>query len=447
MRNSLMPRAAAACMALFLLAAPLRAAPINTGLEKFAWPLLIVAAPLVIAHEIAVGSDTGARDKADKQARRILEQQPLRRPAEGVHTGSLDLTQALPAMLTDYRLRFVEVDTAGSQWLLEKARDPGRLVDAALAHKHMRLSLGFAGDPACFDWKDKDQDFTALPPVRNRRCLQVRFVDRLDSEAAITLDASGARKRVLRWELRDRHSGARLLSLPFWVGRTSDGALLARPWATRDRFDAFAGLLQVVAQPANRPHPHMLAWLDYPSGRPARAMEQPLPLIAHARLVPPGAPPLSSPRRHTWTEAYEEAYAHGRPVLYRKELLVVPGTNLAMPACIFPNVASCRDSFATAQGLVSVSTSGAEVEVLRRDLEGRLGWRVRVAAATLPEPVAACTRERLRCRFTPTDAGLDGDALVLRGRLTMYEDERPEAAAAARADIELVVPASALPRQ
>lgn len=258
MRSSPLSRAAVACIALLLLATPGRAAPINTGLEKLAWPVVIVAAPLLVAADIVAGSDTGAAYKTEKQARRILAQQALRRPAEGVYTGSLNLTDALPAMLADYRLRFVEVDTAGSQWLLEKARDPRPLIEAALAHKHMRLSLGFAGDPACLAWSGRHQDFTALPPVRARRCLLVRFVDQLDSETAIRLDASGVRKRVLRWELLELRSGARLLALPFRQGQTPGRPLVATPSARHGMFSAFAGLLEVVAQPEKGPHPHLL---------------------------------------------------------------------------------------------------------------------------------------------------------------------------------------------
>ena len=99
-----------------------RAAQVSTGVENILWPAIIVVAPFVMVHDILFGSDSRSRESADREARKLLDAHPVPLPTLGLYTGPLNLRWALFGLLVERQLPFVEVDVAGSKWLLELPR-------------------------------------------------------------------------------------------------------------------------------------------------------------------------------------------------------------------------------------------------------------------------------------------------------------------------------------
>ena len=192
-----------------------RGAPINTGVEQLLWPAVVIASPFLLVHELLFGSDSSAISSADREANEILDAYKEQIPVSGLHTGSVNLY----GMLVESRLPFIEIDIAGSVWLLSLAKAPQPLIYQAQRHKYIRLSLGKQEDPNCLTWQSTIDDWTTGPPVRPGTCILAVFDNELQSNLQLNVDASRVSGRKLRWELIDRVTGKVHLSVPFWKAR------------------------------------------------------------------------------------------------------------------------------------------------------------------------------------------------------------------------------------
>lgn len=420
-------------------AAPVRADPIHTGVEKLLWPIAIVAAPFFAVHTFIFGSDDKSREEAAAEAKRILQSHPGRIPVNGIYTGALPLTHALYGILVESRFPWVEIDTAGSHWLLSQARDPRPLIALAQQHRHIRLSIGEAGHPDCFVWNSMLDDLTDKPAVRPGRCLRVSFIDTLASDAALEVDVSQAAKRRLRWVLKDRASGNVHLAVPFWESQVTGKPIsVSTTYRARHENDVFIRVLRTMAPvgPAGNPDGsvHLLRETDPPFRRYLGS--SPLVQGTMAVLSPDTPPrPVAAPAPDRWEDAYAQAYASGLPVVVNHKLVIDPAGNRFGPACV-QIVMECDYSktFVAGKSLLTVndarsrpasgsSTSGIpgrpmRLYVMSRDLDDRLEWHMTVVLEKLPKLALACEDLRQECGFIVVEAGMRDGSLVVRGRLT-----------------------------
>lgn len=418
--------------------APAHAQGTHTGIENILWPVALVAAPFIAVHTFIFGSDDKSREQAEAEAKRILQAHPGRIPVRGLYMGSLPLEYALFGMLVESRLPFIEIDTIGSNWLLSQAKHPRPLFEMAQRRRHIRLSIGGAGHPDCFEWSSPLDDLSNKPAVRPGRCLRVSFTDTLDSDVALEVDARQVAKRRLQWVLKDRRSGSIHLAVPFWQSQLK-GKPLSVSTVYREPHEnyIFIRVLRTLAPVGPVDNPDGRAHLLWRMKAPARRIDWPQG-VAHPRvtLLAAGAAagPIEAPAGPSWKEAYAEAYASGRPVVVNHHLVVEPRGHRYGPACV-DLVFDCiySSTFVAGDSLVSVKSvpsraeatyarlkvpgHGMQVYVMSRDLDNRLEWYTTVELETVPDVARACADPSRECRFSVSAALVRANSLILRGRV------------------------------
>lgn len=451
-----------ALMIALLLPLQPRAEGISTGVEQLLWPAIIVVAPFAIVHDVIFGSDERSQRTAERDARGIVDAYRTPAAVTGLYVGPVNLQWALFGMLIDRQLPFVEIDTAGSKWLLEQALNPQAMIDKALQHKHIRLELGDDTHPDCFRHKSSNADFTLAPPVRPGTCMLATFTNDLQSDLQLGVDASRVGRRELKWVLSDRASGRTLLTVPFWQPQTK-GQPLYTPITYRQAHED-NGIIRLLKKltPTRQPvtqngRPYVmqhhrdsdsrtdtdLEWGGTVEGR-FRA-----PQVDWAAL----GPPL---KNRSWADAVSVAYSRGKPVVLNDRLLIDPAQDGVFPACANPSGRNCdfAHSSATEIGVVSVNTSSAyahsngdtaplRVQVSARRFTGELIWYFGITRMLFPESAAGCANPVVRCDFSVDQVIVTHDELVLRGKFNFrawqYGSQRPPG------DYELVVSLDRIP--
>lgn len=458
-------------LALLMACTGARAAAINTGVEKLLWPAVIIASPFLIVHELVFGSDEGSMRSAEKDADRILEKTPGSIPVTGLYTGSVDLRWALYGMLVVSRLQFVEINSAGSGWLLSQSTEPEALIPLAEQHPYIRLALGSQGDPACLSWKISNDDWTANPPVRPRTCLLIKFVDELQSDLALSVDTSELRHRELRWDLVDRATGNKRLSLPFWQsqieGKPLNVSAIYRAAHEAQPFSRVIKKLLPTAMPVGQDgRPYSMGWIDNDAiwlselgvGTTSISASFRSPAVDWAAVA-------QDPRNERWLQAYDRAAATGMPVILNNSLLVLPQQDQIRRACIAPSRSGFCDfakNFVSEAGVLTVRDNPAyqdpeflrkpgvpfraqplSVTLMGRKPEGALMWFVDITPAELPDSVRQCNDFSLGCYFYPRQATTVNQEVIIRGVFGARHD--PTSRQLPRDEFELVVPLSQLP--
>lgn len=422
---------------LLVAAASARAAAINTGVEQLIWPVILVGKPFVVVHDLLFGSDHSAQRSAAEAAREILEAQKHTIPAHGLFTGPLDLRSALYGMLVETRLPLVEIDTAGSAWLLSMAKAPQPLIANALKSRFIRISLGPEGDPNCFEWKSSLDDWVQSPPVRPGTCMLLHFTDELQSDLQLEVDASQATRRRLAWTLSDRPSGRVRLSVPFWQSQTKNAPLrVSVVYRAAHETNTFVDLLHKLA-PAHTPTDASgMPWImnrisEDLKGEAKYASMSYFGLVRSPTLD--WAAMAASPPSASWQESYARARTSNKPQIIGT-LLIVPQTDSVGPSCAFAYRRGCEftKSFLSEVGVLSIrhdkayapdpasatNTTSHQMSVIvgARGLDGRKLWGIGIEPASLPASFQACQDLRLGCYFYPDQVALTDDELVVLGR-------------------------------
>lgn len=441
-----------------------RGAQINTGVEELLWPAVIVASPFLVVHKLFHGSDSDAIRSAQSEADQILVAHKENIPVSGLYSGPINLRWALYGMLAESRIPLVEIDAAGSAWLLSLAKQPQALIDMATKHKYIGLSLGDEGHPNCFAWNSTADDFTAGPPVRPGTCVLLTFHNELQSNLYLKVDTSEVSNRKLRWDVIDRETKKVLLSVPFWQSQTKDKPLLVSATyraAHEDyTFVRVIRKLSPVAEPKDR------EGLPYVANR-IRASDN---KISRSEVKGDFRPStlnwqgIEKPRQNErWKDGYKRAITGGKPVIINNKLLVVPQANMIGPACANPLGISCENvkNFVSDTCVLttkhnamyevsnesrsdSSASFGKEmsVDVSCRDFSGNLLWFVRIRPTSLPQSFAFCNDPRLGCYFDPLQAITTKKELVLRGVFTAVGSAEPQPNEEL---FELAVPLTTLP--
>lgn len=439
-----------------------RGAPINTGVEAIFWPAVIIAGPFLLVHDLLFGSDTSARESAEKEATRILKAHEDQIPTNGLYTGSVNLRWALYGMLVESRLPFIEVNTAGSAWLLSMAKMPAPLIAQAEQHKYIRLSLGKRDDPHCLTWANSSYDWTNKPPVRPGTCVLAVFDDDLQSNIQLNVDASRVSSRKLRWELVDRSTGKVLLSVPFWEPQTEGQPVhVSATYRYADEIDIFASVLRKLS-PTLAPQgadgrPFVMNHMDEPRHEPFKGIST---VAGEFRSLELDWSAIPEPRvNETWEEGYQRAVATGQPVIINHTLLVVPKEDMVRSACLAPGWCGSAN-FVSDVGVLSVRHEAAYLEresvrspyhgslthqmyvdVQGRTLNGQLLWFVKIEPTALPQPFQRCMDFKLACYFYPKQATTTNQELVIRG---VFGAQNYQGEPMPKDEYELVVPLSRL---
>jgi hypothetical protein len=430
---------------LLVAAASARAAAINTGVENILWPVIIVGKPFLVVHDLLFGSDHSARESADEAALKILEAQRQPIPTHGLFTGPLDLNLALYGILVEARLPFIEIETAGSAWLLSMAKSPQPLIAKALQSRFIRISLGSEGDPHCFEWKSSAGDWVQSPPVRPGTCMQLHFTDDLRSDRQLQVDASQIGRRRLMWILSDRTSGQVQLSVPFWQPQTKDQPLrVSVAYRAAHETGTFSSLLHKLT-PDHSPTdvngmPLIMNRISYdPKGEAKFASMKYLGLVRSPML---DWTAITASRTDTsWQASYARARATNQPQVIGT-LLIVPQTDSVGSSCAFAYRRGCdfAKSYVSELGVMTVGYSPAykpdrpsttetsghplSVGVAARGFDGQMLWGISITPASLPTPFAACEDQGLSCFFYPDQLALTDQELVVLGRFQMPNQPR-----------------------
>lgn len=440
-----------------------RAAAPDPGIGSLLWPLVIIASPFIVVHDLIYGTDDGARSEADAKANAIFATNDEQIPVKGLYTASLDLTSSIKGMLVESRLPFIEVSTVGSAWLLRQAMNPQPLVAQAQNFPYMRLSLGEKNQPNCFAWASASKEFTAAPPVSPSTCLLVTFTSELQSDLQLDVDTTLVSKRELRWVLIDRINNRTLLSVPFW-NTQSDGQPL----------QAFA-LYQSASD--NNSFSRIIKKLN-PKAISVRTDGRPFVLN---RMLEPTANESLLPRalvqgrfreskltwglvgaadkQATWEKGYSQGVSSGSPTIMNDELVFDPKSSTVGRACAFPpGEDRCRLAwkFATNLGLISTSESASNQAPIyktpktneeKRDMRlnlairtyhGQLFWLGEIGVQSYPDSYQVCTDGQYLCLFYPSQAITTEEELIIHGSLVAAIGYGQ------RGSFELVVPLKSL---
>lgn len=452
------------CIAIasMLLGAQTWAAP-STGAASLAWPLVILASPFIIVQDLIYGSDEGARKEADTKADAILAAHNEQIPVKGLYTKSLDISDALNGMLIDRRLPFIEINSAGSAWLLGQAINPQPLIDKAEQYPYIRLSLGSSVSPDCVNWASKTKEITASPPVAPGTCLLISFTDELKSDLQLDVNSSLIQKRELRWELTDRINGRTLLSVPFWNNQVTGRPLRAFAYyQDESSFNSFGRVIKKLdPQSLNLRadgRPFLLNRMSKPAPneylRPKRLVQG---QFRESKVLRSSG--TFTEKETTWEEVYERALSINSPTVMNDVLVFDPKSYAVGQACAFPSVVgSCRSAwnFATSVGLVSARESGSNeppisnsrdmanagqglrLEIAIRNYEGHLVWFGDIVAPSYPDSFQECVDGKYLCLFYPKQAITTEDELIFNGSLVAAVGYGQ------RAPYELTVPLSKL---
>jgi hypothetical protein len=431
----------------------------QTGLEDLFIPVAIVAAPFVIVHDLLFGTDTGAFRSTDARSDKILKALPQPIPVQGLYIGPLHVRYGLQGMLVESQLPMVEIDAAGAAWLLALARDPAPLAALATQHPYIRLTIAPDHHPDCFAFKNTQDDITRFHPVRPGHCMRAAFVDTLQSDLALRVDASRVAHRELSWELLVRASGKLLLRLPFWEYQHKGYPLsVSGTYRTAGETFTFARLIQAL-QPVDalgraQKAAGIMTRIDYAARRdtPSTSTE----VAGYFRAIPPER--VAMPWRvanESWPDGYARAYATGMPVILNNSIIILPKTDRVGPACVFARRdCSFADTFIS--GDVIMTTTAASVwntpamddispsvgiGVTGRYLDGRLAFDIFIVPATLSAASIGCDAGALTCSFRPDAIERNADQLVVRGRFLVGRKGGAQTAQS----YALYVPALAIP--
>lgn len=439
------------------------AATTDVGIGPLLWPVVIIASPFIVVHDLIYGSDNGARSEADAKANAIFATHDEKFPVKGIYTASLELTSALEGMLVESRLPFVEVSTNGSAWLLRQAMNPQPLIDQATKFPYMRLSLGQKGQPNCFAWASDSKIFTTAPPVSPGTCLLVSFTNELQSDLQLNVDATLVSKRKLQWVLIDRISNRNLLSIPFWntqfAGHPLQAFALYQSASDNNSFSRIIKKLNPTAISTRTDgKPIVLNRMLEPT-----ANESQLPKAftqgQFRESKRTWAPVVAADSQTTWEEAYSQAVSSGSPTIMNDALIFDPKSSTVGRACAFPpGDDRCRLAwkFATNLGLISTSETGSnqyptnkisKTDEARRDMrlnlairtyQGRLVWFGEVGVQSFPDGYQVCTDGQYLCLFYPNQAITTEEDLIIHGSLVAAIGYGQ------RGSFELVVPLKSL---
>jgi hypothetical protein len=421
-----------------------RAAAINTGVEQLLWPAVIVASPFVIVHDLLFGSDSNAQQSAEKEANKILDAFKEQIPVGGLYTGPVNLRGALYGMLVESRLPFIEVDTAGSAWLLSDVKSPQPLILQAQQHKYIRLALGNQGDGDCVAFGFAN-DWINAPPVRPGTCVLAAFENELQSDLHLRLDTSEVSKRKLRWEVVDRATGKVRLSIPFWESQTSGKPLrVSATYRAAHETYPFVRVLRKLS-PAFVPKGSTgrsfvmnkfeePAWAGSNSAVDVKG-EFRLPIVDWGAI--------QGPKNEYWKEGYERAFASGKPVIINNFLLIIPQNDTVGRACANPGGNRCEfaNNSVSDIGVLTATYDKAysEPEAFRshdraplihdmsiyitaRSFSGSALWHVRISPASLPSSHQVCRNFSLGCYFYPEQATTTASELVVLGKFSSDGD-------------------------
>ncbi len=422
------------------------------------WPAIIVASPFIIVHELIFGSDSGAKKDAQAKANEILDASKDQIPVRGLYLGSINLRWALYGLFVESRLPFVEINTHGSAWLLSLARDPKPLISSAEQHKFIRLSLGKQGDSNCFNWTES---WDKSHPVRPGTCLLITFDDELQSDVQLSVDASKVNKRVLYWELADRATGKRHLSVPFWESQTEGQPL--QVYATYRGAHEDYTFIRVIRKlsPAISPlAPGELPFImNRFERRPSETLDGPVVKIVGEFRLPilPKTAEADVPKNESWSDGYERARSTGKPVIMNNYLLIVPRDDKVGAVCVETDGLSCSfaGNFISDIGVLTSKHTAAYqmpetmrsplyavplkndmyVTVAARGFDRKLLWIARIQPESFPANFQQCSDLSRGCYFYPTQINKTAEELVVRGIL--HDGSRGDAT---RGEFELVVP-------
>jgi len=417
-----------------------RAAAPDPGIGSLLWPLVIIASPFIVVHDLIYGSDSDARTNAESEANKILGAYKDRISVNGLYAGSINLRWAIYGMLVESRLPFIEINTSSSAWLLSLAKDPKPLIKDAEQHKYIRLSLGKQGAPNCFNWTE---NWETQPPVRPGTCLLITFDDELQSDVQLSVDVSNVKNRILRWELIDRATSKVHLSVPFWESQTEGQPLriTATYRAAHEDYVFIRTLrrLSPVTQPSTSTE---RAFIMQRFAKRTPEKIDGVVTVIHSEFRDPTLPKLPDTDLHkneTWKEGYERAIATGKPVIINNTLLIVPNDDKVGPACAEPDNLKCTfaKNFISDIGVLTTNYVPAYqqpeamrtrffdpppkhdmyITVVARAFNGNLLWLTRIQPTSFPATFQRCNDFSQGCYFYPTQANTTTDELVIRGKL------------------------------
>lgn len=437
------------------------AAPIRTGVEEILWPAVIVATPFFLVRDVLFGSDSSAMKSTARDAQKILDAQRTPIPINGLYTGALNLRWALYGMLVEARLPFIEVDTAGSKWLLELADDPKQLIERAVNSKYLRLSLGTQGEANCFGWKNFSDDWLRQPPVRPGSCMRLEVTDHLESDVQLQVDPSQVSRRQLSWVLVDRASGQVHLSVPFWQSQTKGQPLsVSVVYRAAHETGSFISVLSKLAPSATPTNtdglPFVMNQIPVDLHKEGQLSFMRISGLVRTPLLDWDAVQTDRATK-SWHESYAHAHATGQPQIVGK-LVIVPQSDSVGSSCALPyGKCDFTRSYASDLGVMTTHYSPAyqdqdksrnphgighdmHVVVGARGFDGRMKWVISITPWTLPESHAGC-KDRIRgCYFDPSNFAMTSNELVIRGK---FRDGAQ--AGQGSAEYELVVSRDQLP--
>jgi hypothetical protein len=462
-RSQLFPRCLAASCLLLGLLSPAQSQT-YTGIEDLVIPIAIVAAPFVFVHDLLYGSDTIAFRSTEARTDKILKALPQPIPVQGLYIGALDARHGLTGMLVHSGLPMVEIDAAGAAWLLAQAHDPVAPSALARQHPYIRLTLAPADQLDCFAFKSRDADISQLLTVRPGYCMRAAFVDDLQSDLAVRVDASRVSHRELSWELIERGTGKLRLRLPFWeTQREGHPVRVGGTYRERGETLSFARLIKAL-QPVD-PHGFpfksaaIMTLIDYAARKDPSDTH--VKVAGDFRALPSYTIPTPwRVDKESIAEGYARAHATGLPVILNNTILILPKTDSIGPACVYRQRTACDFTDTFIAGDIIMTTSVAPVwtsttplyknylpslmglGVTGRDLGGRLVFSIVIAPATLPAPMPGCGAGPLKCSFRPYAIETTTTELIVRGDLSYSSNASP---APSPGKYALHVPLQAIP--
>lgn len=401
-------------LALGVLPGPGRAGTADpSGVSDLLLPAAIILAPVIVPLNFLFGDKNPRLTAyAQKKADALLAEQKTPIPFKGMYTGGIDLSRAIEGMFVGGQIPFVEIDTAGSKWLIEQSGSPKPLVDQALENPYIRLELAQEGDPACFVWKSENNNWTQRIPVRPGTCLSVSFTKTLSSDVQVKVNTSNAGQGELLWEFSERATGKLLLAVPYWQGQMPDKTPRISPSYgpefNADDHTRFAGSIRKFIA-SSRPmasdgRPYLLTWV-YWSTREAPTTK----VTAHVKVSDKLWPHDAS--RNDWKSAYRHAYETGNATLAGWKYILFPENN---------SVGKLRIDdfgFATLEKnlLFNMPRSADRVSATARAslLNGKAVWNLRIQPDVIPEQLL----DRQGCSFRTSVVELSAEDLILKGNI------------------------------
>jgi hypothetical protein len=400
-----------------------RAEAPDPGVGALLWPAIVVVGSVAKVHDLIFGSDENSKKAANEEAKKILDAYSEKISVNGLYFDSIYLRFILKELLVAYQIPFVEIDTAGTKWLLSEMRPTAKMINDASNSRFVRLSLGDDTNPDCLEWKYKSDDWTKFIPLRPGACLVAAFENEIHSNLMLRVDASKVSQRELRWELLDSSSNRVLISVPFWESQSEGKPVSALPHIS----SAFYGImrkLEPIHVPLNAEQkPYVMTSIKETAAPSERNMDQ-IRRVGNVRK-PQLAWSDISPRAHTesWADAYRRAYRTGAPTLLNAEYLILPredrfgkvsaewGYDLRVVQEYGLLAAAYSKSYSFSNG----ETTLMNVRVSGRTFTGRMFWNIRIEPDALSGELLACADPANSCDFYPRDIQITDTELVVLG--------------------------------